>query len=104
MLGDTTLINLVIDGFFKPDYLIPLLQARFLPTQELMDDACRVTNVLYLPFRAQLLVKTMCEQHTHSSRRGRDWSHCGRPTTAAFGCRFVTGVVSSRARFVTAGA
>lgn len=61
ILGDAAVINLVIDGILKPDYLLPLhLFARFAPTQELMDDACRMTNVLYLPFRAQLLVKALC--------------------------------------------
>ena len=59
IIADATLINLVIDGIFKPDYYVQRLQARYSPTQEMMDEACRLTNVLYLPFRAQLLVKAV---------------------------------------------
>ena len=59
IIGDATLINLVIDGLLKPDYLVPLLLARRAPTQAAMDDACAMTNVLFVPFRAQLLVKTL---------------------------------------------
>ena len=60
IIGDSALINLVIDGLLKPDYLIPLLMARRAPTQKAMDDACSMSNVLFIPFRAQLLVKTLC--------------------------------------------
>ena len=38
-------INMIIDGLLKPDYWLPRLQARNLPTQEMMDEACRMTNV-----------------------------------------------------------
>lgn len=60
ILGDSLLINLVIDGFLKPDYLVPLLLARSAPTQQAMDEQCSMSNVLLIPFRVQLLAKTLC--------------------------------------------
>ena len=60
IIGDSVLINLVIDGLLKPDYLVPLLVASRAATQSAMDAGCSLSNVLFIPFRAQLLVKTIC--------------------------------------------
>ena len=60
IIGDSWIINLIIDGFLKPDYLVPLLAARGAPTQKAMDVAVSMTNVLFIPFRGQGLAKTLC--------------------------------------------
>jgi hypothetical protein len=48
IIGDSTVINLVIDGLVKPDYLVPLLTARYLPTQAAMR-----SSWFRVPFTAQ---------------------------------------------------
>ena len=59
IIADCTVINIIIDGIFKPDYLVPILCAIRAPTQRHMNEMVRMTNVLFLPFRVQILIKTL---------------------------------------------
>ena len=67
IIGDALFINLVIDGIFKPDYLVPVLLAKRAPTQAAMDRGCSQDNVLFVPFRAQLLVSHRPPNHPHTN-------------------------------------